>query len=116
MDEICYLVSGKFATKEFMVLVPVKKADIDEVEFFGILKKYICKKLEKPDDENVIEIPVLFIIKGELLPLLQVDFLLSVVKKEPFGSLFFIFFRSSIKIFRNFIKSFIINWCMNCFK
>ena len=46
MDEICYLVSGKFATKEFMVLVPVKKADIDEVEFFGILKKYICKKLE----------------------------------------------------------------------
>lgn len=54
MDEICYLVSGKFATKEFMVLVPVKKADIDEVEFFGILKKYICKKLEKPDDENVI--------------------------------------------------------------
>jgi len=47
MDEICYLVSGKFATKEFMVLVPVKKADIDEVEFFGILKKYICNKFHK---------------------------------------------------------------------
>lgn len=54
MDTICYLVSGKFTNREFTALVPVKKADIDEVEFFEILKKYICEKLEKPDDENVI--------------------------------------------------------------
>jgi hypothetical protein len=54
MNTICYLVSGKFANQEFTVLVPVKKADIDEVEFFEILKKYICEKLEKPDDETVI--------------------------------------------------------------
>lgn len=54
MDIVCYLVSGKFTNREFTVLVPVKKADIDEVEFFEILKKYICKKLEKSDDETVI--------------------------------------------------------------
>ena len=54
MNTICYLVSGKFANQEFTALVPVKKADIDEVEFFEILKKYICEKLEKPDDETVI--------------------------------------------------------------
>lgn len=54
MDIVCYLVSGKFTNREFTVLVPVKKADIDEVEFFEILKKYICEKLEKPDDETVI--------------------------------------------------------------
>lgn len=54
MNTICYLVSGKFANQEFTVLVPVKKADIDEVEFFDILKKYICEKLGKPEDETVI--------------------------------------------------------------
>ena len=54
MNMICYLVSGKFANQEFTVLVPVKKADIDEVEFFEILKKYICEKLEKPENEAMI--------------------------------------------------------------
>jgi hypothetical protein len=54
MDEICYLVSGKLATKEFTAIVPVKKADIDEVEFFDVLKKYICDKLEEAEDETVI--------------------------------------------------------------
>ena len=54
MDEICYLVSGKTQTKEFAILVPVKKADIDEVEFFNILKIYICEELGEPEDETVI--------------------------------------------------------------
>ena len=54
MNIVCYLVSGKTEKKEFTVLVPVKKADIDEVEFFNILKKYICEKLGKSEDETVI--------------------------------------------------------------
>lgn len=54
MDIICYLVSGKTREKEFTILVPLEKGNVDEVEFFEILKKYICEKLEKPDDETVI--------------------------------------------------------------
>lgn len=54
MDTICYLVSGKTEKKEFTVLVPVKKANVDEVEFFEILKKYVCEKLGEPKEEGVI--------------------------------------------------------------
>ena len=54
MDTICYLVSGKFTNREFTVLVPVEKGNIDEVEFFDILKKYICDKLGKSEEETVI--------------------------------------------------------------
>jgi hypothetical protein len=54
MDEIYYLVSGKTQTNEFTILVPVEKGNIDEVEFFDILKKYICNKLGKSEDETVI--------------------------------------------------------------
>lgn len=54
MDVIYFLVSGKTQTNEFTILVPVEKGNIDEVEFFDILKKYICDKLGKSEDETVI--------------------------------------------------------------
>ena len=54
MDVIYFLVSGKTKTNEFTILVPVEKGNIDEVEFFDILKKYICDKLGKSENETVI--------------------------------------------------------------
>ena len=54
MDTVCYLVSGKFTNREFTVLVPVKKANVDEVEFFEILTKYVCEKLGERKEEGVI--------------------------------------------------------------
>lgn len=54
MDIICYLVSGKTREKEFSILVPLEKGNVDEVEFFEILKKYVCEKLGEPKEENVI--------------------------------------------------------------
>ena len=54
MDIVCFLVSGELSTRKFSALVPVKMADIDEVEFYDILKKYICDKLGNSEDETVI--------------------------------------------------------------
>ena len=54
MDIICYLVSGKTREKEFTILVPLEKGNVDEVEFFEILLKYVCEKLDEPKEDNVI--------------------------------------------------------------